>query len=79
MKIQPTELRALLGLLGITELKELNCEEFLHRMPGYLELLRAQEPPEIEGYQSFLQHLKLCPECLEEFEAMLAALQEGLL
>ena len=79
MKITAEELRALLGLLSITEEEELNCEEFLSQTPGYLEKLRHVETPDIEGYRGFLHHLNLCPECFEEFEALSQAMRDGLL
>lgn len=79
MNINRDELLALAGLLGITKPEEINCEEFLALTPGYLERLREQEPAEIEGYHSFLHHLKLCPECQEEFGALCEALRRGIL
>ena len=79
MNISSEKLRALLGLLGITEPEELNCEEFLSMTPGYLEELRDHEGPAIEGYRSFLHHLKICPECSEEFQALIEAMDKGIL
>ena len=79
MNITPQELQGLLGLLGITAAQEINCEEFLSLTPGYLEKLKEHEGPLIEGYQSFLHHLQICPECTEEFEALHTALRDGLL
>ena len=79
MNISREELVALLGLLGITEPEELNCEEFLSRTPGYLEKLKRFAPAEIEGYHGFLHHLKICPECQEEFDALTEAMRRDLL
>ena len=79
MNIQDEELRALLGLLGMTNAQELNCEEFLSQTPGYLEMLRDRAPKEIQGYQGFLHHLKICPECQEEFDILCVALRDGML
>ena len=79
MKITQAELRALIGLLKLTEAEELTCEEFLSLSPGYLEELRVVDAPLVEGYESFLQHLKLCPECRDEFEALCQAVRDGLL
>ena len=79
MDISRDEARALLGLLGITEPEELDCEEFLRRTPAVLERLKAHDTSEIEGHRRFLHHLEICQECSEEFEALCAALREGLL
>lgn len=79
MRITKDELRTLLGLLDVTEPEELNCEEFLAEVPGYLEKLRTLDVPRIAGYESFLHHLKICPECLEEFEGLCEAMRQGLL
>lgn len=79
MNIRKEELLALLGLLGITEPEEINCEEFLSLTPGYLERLRDAQGPVVESYRSYLHHLKICPECQEEFEALCEALRGGVL
>lgn len=78
MKITREELQTLLDLIGITAETEINCEEFLAQLPGHLERLRAETSPDSEQ-TAFLHHLKICPECREEFEGLLDALSEGLL
>ena len=42
---------------------------------GYLEQLGPQKTPP-SGYDDLIHHLRVCPECLEEFEALYAALRE---
>ena len=79
MRITTEELRALLGLLPVTLETELNCEEFMVRTPAYLEALREAAAPPTEGHEVFLHHLKICPECQEEFEGLCDALRDGIL
>ena len=73
MNLGHEELRALLRLVDITRPEEITCDEFLSRVAGYLERLgdSAIPPP---GHEALLHHLRVCPECLEEFEALYEAL-----
>lgn len=76
MRINREELLALLRLVDITNPEEIDCEGFLARVSSYVEkLIDGQETP--EGYERVLHHLKVCPECLEEFKALYAALRDG--
>ncbi|MEM7233287.1 MAG: hypothetical protein AAF517_14010 [Planctomycetota bacterium] len=77
MKVTPEELMDLLRLVDITNPEEINCEEFLSRVAGYVERLVAGDVSP-DGYESVVHHLKVCPECLEEFRALYAAYREGL-
>ncbi len=65
-------LETLLRLTLATEPKEIDCDELLARVSGYLESLKAdaERPPELGAVA---QHLAVCPECREEFEALLRA------
>ena len=78
MKITRAQLQTLMDLIDITTKQELNCEEFLARLPAYLERLRV-EPLTVRGHEPLILHLKICPECLEEFEALVEAMHGGLL
>ena len=69
MKATHEELLTLLKLVDITEPQEIDCEEFLHRVAGYLEQL-SQKPDVPTEDEAFLHHLRVCPECLEEFQAL---------
>ncbi len=68
------DLLRLLQLLDITAVDEIDCTEFLHRAAGFVERYEpgGAHPP---GYEDVVQHLKACPECLEEFQALYAALR----
>lgn len=68
------DLLRLLELLDVTEVEEIDCEEFLHRVAAFAERLHdgAVPPP---GYEKVAQHLKVCPECLEEYESLYRTLR----
>ena len=72
MKATREELLALLKLVDITRVNEIDCGEFLGRVAGYVERIAAGERPP-EGYEDLLHHLQICPECLEEFDALYEA------
>lgn len=71
MKLTTKELNALLRLVEVTEDAEIDCDEFLSRVSAYLERLLADDGATAEAFPEVVQHLKICPECREEFEAML--------
>ena len=75
MTFSRDDFRKLLQLLDVTGAHEIDCTELLHRIAGYLERLGPDGAPP-QGYEDVVRHLRLCPECLEEFEAMLQALRE---
>ena len=77
MKIRHDELVALLRLVNITNAEEIDCDEFLSRVSRYVEdMMNSPDAP--QGHDQLLHHLKVCPECLEEFEAFCAAVRDGL-
>ena len=69
------QLRELLRIIAATEPTEINCNELLSRVGGFLELSRrGQElPPE---FDEISQHLTVCPECRKEYEALVACYVE---
>ena len=69
------QLRALAGLLAETRPHELTCDEWVDHVAGYTEAVLAGTPPPVEA-ELVEQHLALCPECREEFRALLAALRD---
>lgn len=72
MRITRDELVALLRLVELTEPREIDCEEFVARVAGYVE--RLGDAPAPPGARALLHHLEVCPECREELEALLRAL-----
>ncbi len=63
------QLRELLRLVAATEPEEINCEEFLARVGAYLEGLELESKPPPE-FGQVSQHLEICTECREEFDAL---------
>jgi len=74
MNWTPDDLAKLLGLLDVTETEEIDCAEFLHRIAAYVESLGPSGAPP-EGTSAVVQHLRVCPECCEEFLALREALR----
>jgi len=75
MSVSREELRKLLELVDITAADEIDCTEFMHRVAGYLERLGPDGVPP-PGCEAVVLHLRICPECLEEFEALYRLLRE---
>jgi len=79
MRLNRERLLELLALIERTQEHELDCDAFLQRLPAYLEQreLMADASTLDAAYAELLQHLRVCPECLEEFEALLRARGDG--
>ena len=69
MKPKRDQLRELLRIVAATEPIEIDCQEFLAQVGGLLEGLKiaGELPPEIRQVS---QHLEVCAECREEFDAL---------
>ena len=64
------QLQALLRLIAMTAPEELDCDQVLERVGALLEsLVEGEEPP--RRLAAVAQHLEVCPECREEFDALL--------
>ena len=72
----PDQLMTLAGLLLNTRPDELTCDEWLDRVGGYAEAVAAGRPAPA-GTEMVEQHLTICPDCQEEFAALVAALRSG--
>ena len=55
--------------------EEIDCEEWLSRVGRLVELQRAREPitPDLKPVQ---QHMDVCQECAEDFQALIQGLAE---
>lgn len=73
MSLSKKQLEALLQALKVTADKEINCNEFLDLMAEYAELEMLGQASGSE-FDAFRQHLELCVECREEYEALVRAL-----
>lgn len=64
------QLERLLSLVSATRAEEIDCDEFLARVGAYLERLNTSALDQ-QDVMEVRQHLEVCPECREEFEALL--------
>ncbi len=67
----------ILKLLGLTRDREFNCRECLEHVGEFAECRLARRPVD-EVMAGVEHHLALCPECREEFEALMKILKAGL-
>ena len=73
MPLSNKELEGLLRLVGLTNDKEINCEQCLALVAEFAEHeLAGKSVP--EGLKAVKQHLSVCSECREEYEALQRAL-----
>lgn len=63
------QLRDLLRLVSATEPDELDCDQVLQRLGALFETFARREEP-TEKLAKVVQHLEVCPECREEFDAL---------
>jgi len=63
-------------MLGLTTDREFNCSECLQQVSEFAERQLANQPVG-EVMAKVEQHLALCPECREEFEALMKILKAG--
>ena len=68
---------SIVKMLGRTTEREFNCGECLQHVGEYAET-RLTGRPVNEVLAGIEQHLALCPECQEEFLALMAILKAGL-
>jgi hypothetical protein len=68
------QVSSMVTMLGLTRDRELDCGECLQHVSEFAECQLAAKPVE-EVMESVEHHLALCPECREEFEALLKILK----
>lgn len=66
--------RNLMQMIARTQQRELDCGEVFAVLDQYAEAILAGENIS-EQFAQVIQHLDLCPDCLEEYEALLSVLQ----
>jgi uncharacterized protein with PIN domain len=76
MKLNQEELSALLGLLTLTRDSELNCEECLTLVSRFAESELTGKTPD-QAMDRVRQHLSVCADCREEYQALLLPLRSG--
>lgn len=67
---------SIVEMLGLTTDREFNCGECLQHVGEFAEFQLANKPV-TEVIASVEQHLALCPECSEEYEALIRILKAG--
>ncbi len=72
MKPSREQLRDLLRSVAATEPREIDCEELLARVGAYLES-GAPGGELSRELELVAQHLEVCQECREEYEALVVA------
>ncbi len=74
--MEPTreQLAALARQLAAPAPEEIDCQAVLDRVAAFLEARRSdlELPPELDAVR---QHLEICPPCLEEFQALVRAVE----
>ena len=75
MPLSRQEIDTLLRLISVTEDTELNCEQCLALVAEFAEQ-QLHGKPIHEGLQAVGQHLSVCDECREEYEALRAILDD---
>ncbi len=66
----------LLRMLSLTRERELTCNEAQDLLDIYVDLELAGKNPQ-QLLPDVSQHLRICPECREEHDALLKILAEG--
>ena len=74
MTISRDELLRILDLVTHTAASEIDCDEVLEHVALYLDSTAGEiESPEFDALRL---HLRACPECLEEVDAVVAAYRD---
>ena len=75
MPLSKKEIDALLRLVGLTEKEEIDCESCLAVVAEFAEQ-RLSGKSISAGLKAIEQHLSVCAECREEYEALLKTLDD---
>jgi len=75
MNLTGKQLADLARLVADTADHEIDCDEMLARAAGFLDAIAAGACAPSRAMAEAAQHLRVCPECREEFEALVAAFE----
>lgn len=75
MPLSKEEIDGLLRLIGLTEDTEINCEQCLALVAEFAEQQLAGKSIH-EGLKAVEQHLSVCAECRDEYEALRRTLDD---
>jgi hypothetical protein len=74
MKLTHDQIENLKSMLSVTRDQEINCTECLDHVGEFAEL-QLKGIPVTKALEVVEHHLTLCPECREEYEALLEAME----
>lgn len=74
MSLTPDEIQKMLDVVRATQSVEINCDVCLVHVGEFAELHLVGKPVP-EGLKAVEQHLAICSECREEFEALCRAMK----
>ena len=75
-RLTSEQVGSIVKMLSLTTDREFNCAECLQHVSEFAECQLAKKPVG-EVIASVEQHLALCPECREEYEALMKILKAG--
>jgi uncharacterized protein with PIN domain len=75
-RLTKAEVGGIVKMLGLTCEHEFNCSECLQNISEFAECQLVNKPVD-EIIAKVEQHLALCPECREEYEALMKILKAG--
>jgi len=75
-RLTSEQVAGIVKMLGLTTDREFNCGECLQHVSEFAEG-RLVNQPVGEVIAKVEQHLALCPECREEYEALMKILKAG--
>lgn len=73
-RLTSEQVGGIVKMLGLTTDREFNCSECLQHVSEFAECQLANQPVG-EVIAKVEQHLALCPECREEYEALMKILK----
>ena len=71
------EAKSVLAMMAMTHNQELTCDEVHALIDQFAEMKQRGENPS-QFFPLVQRHLDMCPDCKEEYDALLAALQVDL-
>jgi hypothetical protein len=74
MPLTPDEIQKMLDVVRATQAVEIDCHGCLEQVGEFAEAHLIDKPVS-EGLKAVEQHLSICQECQEEFEALCQALK----
>lgn len=74
MKLTPNALKHLVRTIALTHTEEIGCDECWDHLDQFVDLVLTGKDAE-EALPLVQEHLVLCIECREEYQALVTALQ----